>query len=44
MRSLIVKEEVKSTTGAGKTQGAAEAIPVAAGAGPGGAEGMDIDG
>lgn len=44
VRSLIVKEEVKSTTGAGKAQGAAEAIPVAAGAGPGGAEGMDIDG
>lgn len=38
VRSLIVKEEVKSTTGAGKAQGAAEAIPVAAGAGPGGAE------
>jgi len=45
IRSLIVSEEVRVTTGAGKEQsGIGEvAVPVAVGAGPGGEEGMDLD-
>jgi 20S proteasome subunit beta 2 len=40
---LIVSEDVKLTTGAGKDQVEVEDKPVAVGAGPGGEEGMDLD-
>ncbi|KAK8865922.1 hypothetical protein IAR55_001070 [Kwoniella newhampshirensis] len=43
IRSLIVSEDVKITTGAGKDQGGFEARQVPTGAGPGGEEGMDLD-
>lgn len=42
VRSLIVSEEVKVTSGAGKEQGGVETVPVATG-GPGGTEGMEVD-
>lgn len=43
IRSLIVSEEVKMTTGAGKTQDGVLDVPVPIGKGPGGEEGMDVD-
>ncbi|RXK37548.1 20S proteasome subunit beta 2 [Tremella mesenterica] len=43
IRSLIVKEDVKITSGAGKEQPGIEPHPVPVGAGPGGEEGMDVD-
>lgn len=43
VRDLIVKEEVRITTGAGKDQGGVEPVAVPVGAGPGGEEGMDVD-
>ena len=43
VRSLIVKEEVKFTSGAGKDQAGDEPKPVAQRAGPGGEEGMEVD-
>ena len=38
-----MSEDVRITSGAGKDQGAVEAVPVAVGEGPGGTEGMDVD-
>ena len=43
MRDLIVREEVKLTSGAGKDQGGVEVEAVPVLAGPGGGEGMDVD-
>ncbi|WWC86244.1 uncharacterized protein L201_001117 [Kwoniella dendrophila CBS 6074] len=43
IRSLIVSEEIKSTSGAGKDQGGVEVVAVPTGAGLGGEEGMEID-
>ncbi|WWC66255.1 uncharacterized protein I206_100156 [Kwoniella pini CBS 10737] len=43
IRSLIVSEEIKSTSGAGKDQGGVEVVAVPTGAGAGGEEGMEID-
>lgn len=43
VRDLIVKEEVRQTSGAGKDQGGVEAVAVPVGAGVGGEEGMDVD-
>lgn len=43
IRSLVVSEEVKVTTGAGKAQEGVEVVGVATGKGPGGDEGMEVD-
>ncbi len=43
MRDLIVREEVRLTSGAGKDQGGVEVEAVPVGAGPGGSEGMEVD-
>ncbi|KAK4686281.1 20S proteasome subunit beta 2, partial [Tremellales sp. Uapishka_1] len=43
IRDLIVSEEVKPTTGAGKEQSGVEVVGVPTGEGPGGEEGMDLD-
>ena len=43
IRDLIVKEEVRQTSGAGKDQGGVELVAVPVGGGPGGSEGMDVD-
>ena len=40
---MIVSEEVRQTSGAGKDQGAVEPVAVPVGAGPGGSENMDVD-
>jgi 20S proteasome subunit beta 2 len=40
---LIVSEEVRMTTGAGKTQEGVLDVSVPTGKGPGGEEGMEID-
>jgi 20S proteasome subunit beta 2 len=43
IRSLIVSEDVKVTSGAGKEQPGVEVRAVPIGAGPGGEEGMEVD-
>ncbi|RSH92941.1 proteasome core particle subunit beta 2 [Saitozyma podzolica] len=43
IRSLVVSEDVRITSGAGKEQPGVEVRPVAIGAGPGGEEGMEVD-
>jgi len=43
VRDLIVREEVRQTSGAGKDQGGVEAKGVPVGAGPGREEVMDVD-